>query len=72
MCESSAVLAVDRGVLWKAYDIEFGIDADLPFRTTSSYCGRPESYGARRSGRQTERKRDPMDRILGQILTGSG
>lgn len=56
----------------KAYDIEFGIDADLPFPANIVILQvRPESVWSKKDviGR-TEKKKDPMERILGQLLTG--
>jgi pyruvate,water dikinase len=56
----------------KAYDIEFGIDADLSFPENIIILQvRPESVWSRKeTAPKTERKRDPMERILSQLLTG--
>jgi len=56
----------------KAYDIEFGIDADLPFPENIIILQvRPESvWSKKEAAARTEKKKDPMERILGQLLTG--
>jgi pyruvate,water dikinase len=56
----------------KAYDIGFGIDADLPFPQNIIILQvRPESvWSKKETTTRTEKKRDPMDRILSQLLTG--
>ena len=56
----------------KAYDIEFGIDADLPFPENIIILQvRPESVWSKKQVEaKTEKKKDPMERILGQLLTG--
>lgn len=56
----------------KAYDIEFGIDADTPFPDSVIVLQvRPESVWSKREAvAKTEKKKDPMERILGQLLTG--
>ena len=56
----------------KAYDIEFGIDADMPFPENIVILQvRPESVWSKKEvAAKTERKRDPMERIVGQLLTG--
>ncbi len=56
----------------KAYDIEFGIDADLPFPENIIILQvRPESVWSKKEATaKTEKKKDPMERILGQLLTG--
>ncbi len=56
----------------KAYDIEFGIDADLPFPENIIILQvRPESVWSKKDvTARTEKKKDPMERILGQLLTG--
>ncbi len=56
----------------KAYDIEFGIDADLPFPQNIVILQvRPESVWSKKEATaKTEKKKDPMERILGQLLTG--
>lgn len=56
----------------KAYDIEFGIDADLGFPDNVIILQvRPESvWSKKEAAAKTEKKKDPMERILGQLLTG--
>ena len=56
----------------KAYDIEFGIDADMPFPENIIILQvRPESVWAKKeTAPKTEKKKDAMDRILAQLLTG--
>jgi len=56
----------------KAYDIEFGIDADLAFPENIIILQvRPESvWSKKEAASRTEKKKDPMERILGQLLTG--
>lgn len=56
----------------KAYDIEFGIDADLAFPGNIIILQvRPESVWSKKEvTARTEKKKDPMERILGQLLTG--
>ncbi len=56
----------------KAYDIEFGIDADLPFPENIIILQvRPESVWSKKEvTAKTEVKKDPMERILSQLLTG--
>jgi pyruvate,water dikinase len=55
-----------------AYDIEFGIDADFPFPENIIILQvRPESVWSKKEvAAKTEKKKDPMERILGQLLTG--
>jgi pyruvate,water dikinase len=56
----------------KAYDIEFGIDADMAFPGNVIILQvRPESVWSKREvTSRTEKKSDPMERLLGQLLTG--
>jgi pyruvate,water dikinase len=56
----------------KAYDIEFGIDADMPFPNNIIILQvRPESVWSKKEvTSKTEKKQDPMERILSQLLTG--
>ena len=61
-----------EGYYGKAYDIEFGIDADLGFPENIIILQvRPESvWSKKEAAARTEKKKDPMERILGQLLTG--
>lgn len=56
----------------KAYDIEFGIDADTSFPQNIIILQvRPESVWSKKEViSKTEKKQDPMERILSQLLTG--
>jgi pyruvate, water dikinase len=56
----------------KAYDIEFGIDRDMPFPENVVILQvRPESVWSKKEvAPKTEHKKDAMDRILSQLLTG--
>jgi pyruvate,water dikinase len=56
----------------KAYDIEFGIDSDVPFPENIVILQvRPESVWSKKEVvAKTEKKRDPMERVLGQLLIG--
>ncbi|MBA4390018.1 MAG: hypothetical protein C0399_03675 [Syntrophus sp. (in: bacteria)] len=56
----------------KHYDIEFGIDADLTFPGSVIILQvRPESiWNKKEVTARTEKKSDPMERILSQLLTG--
>ncbi|HVN22551.1 MAG TPA: PEP/pyruvate-binding domain-containing protein [Syntrophorhabdales bacterium] len=56
----------------KPYDIEFGIDADFQFPENIIILQvRPESVWSKKEvAPKTEQKKDAMDRILGQLLTG--
>jgi pyruvate,water dikinase len=56
----------------KAYDIEFGIDADFSFPDNIIILQvRPESVWSKKEvAAKTEKKKDPMERILTQLLTG--
>jgi pyruvate,water dikinase len=56
----------------QAYDIEFGIDADFPFPENIVILQvRPESVWSKKEvAAKTEKKKDPMERILAQLLTG--
>jgi pyruvate,water dikinase len=56
----------------QAYDIEFGIDEDLPFPESIIILQvRPESVWSKKEvAARTEKRKDPMERLLGQLLTG--
>ena len=56
----------------KPYDIEFAIDADLPFPDNVIILQvRPESvWAAKEASAKTEKKADAMDRIVSQLVTG--
>ena len=56
----------------KPYDIEFGIDADMSFPENLIILQvRPESVWSKKEvAAKTEKRKDPMERILGQLLTG--
>jgi pyruvate,water dikinase len=56
----------------KAYDIEFGIDDDIYFPQNIIILQvRPESVWSKKEvTSKTEKKQDPMERILSQLLTG--
>lgn len=56
----------------KPYDIEFGIDADLPFPENVIILQvRPESVWSKKEAEpKTEKKKDAMDRIISQLVTG--
>ena len=56
----------------KAYDIEFGIDTELPFPENIIILQvRPESvWSKKEAAPKTEKKKDAMDRMLGQLLAG--
>ncbi|OPY65810.1 MAG: Phosphoenolpyruvate synthase [Syntrophorhabdaceae bacterium PtaU1.Bin034] len=56
----------------KAYDIEFGIDADIDFPANIVILQvRPESVWSKKEvAAKTARRKDPMERIVGQLLTG--
>ncbi|MCX5811518.1 MAG: hypothetical protein NT178_03115 [Proteobacteria bacterium] len=55
-----------------AYDIEFGIDADIPFpQNVIILQVRPESvWNKKEVVSKTEGKKDPMELMLGQLLAG--
>lgn len=56
----------------KPYDIEFAIDADLPFPENVIILQvRPESVWSKKAEEaRTEQKKDAMDRIVAQLITG--
>jgi pyruvate, water dikinase len=56
----------------KEYDIEFGIDADYPFPENIIILQvRPESVWSKKEATaKLEPKKDPMERLLGTLLTG--
>jgi pyruvate,water dikinase len=56
----------------KPYDIEFAIDGDLPFPENVIILQvRPESVWTKKEAQaRTEKKKDAMDRIVSQLVTG--
>ena len=56
----------------KPYDIEFGIDSELPFPDNVIILQvRPESvWSKKEAAAKTEKKKDAMDRIVSQLVTG--
>jgi pyruvate,water dikinase len=56
----------------KAYDIEFGVDADIPFPQNIIILQvRPESVWSKKEVEaKTEVKKDPMERMLGVMMAG--
>ena len=56
----------------KAYDIEFGIDADMPFpQNVIILQVRPESvWSKKQAAPKTAKKTSAMDRIVSQLVTG--
>ncbi|MBU2603859.1 MAG: phenylphosphate synthase subunit beta [Actinobacteria bacterium] len=69
ICRVSKVIDKYYG---KPYDIEFAIDADLPFPDSVIILQvRPESVWSKKAGEgKTEQKKDAMDRIVSQLITG--
>lgn len=57
----------------KPYDIEFAIDADLPFpKSVIILQVRPESVWSKKEAqKKTEKKKSAMDRIVSNLLTGA-
>ncbi|MDF1555227.1 MAG: PEP/pyruvate-binding domain-containing protein [Deferrisomatales bacterium] len=56
----------------KRYDIEFGVDADLPFPENVIILQvRPESvWSKKKAEAKAAKKKDAMDRIVSQLITG--
>ena len=56
----------------KAYDIEFGVDADMPFPENVIILQvRPESVWSKKEvAPKTERKASGLERIVSQLMTG--
>ncbi len=69
ICRVSKVIDKYYG---KPYDIEFAIDADLPFPENVIILQvRPESVWSKKADEgRTEQKKDAMDRIVSQLITG--
>jgi pyruvate,water dikinase len=57
----------------KPYDIEFAIDADLPFPQNIIILQvRPESvWSKKEKKKKTKAKKDAMSRIVDQLVTGT-
>ncbi len=72
MLELARVGKLIENYYGKAYDFEFGIDADMPFPENIIILQvRPESVWSKKEvAAKTEKKADPMERILSQLLTG--
>jgi pyruvate,water dikinase len=72
MLELARVGKLIENYYGKPYDIEFGVDADMPFPENIIILQvRPESVWSKKEAvAKTEKKSDPMERILGQLLTG--
>jgi pyruvate,water dikinase len=72
MLELARVGKLIENYYGKAYDIEFGIDADMSFPHNIIILQvRPESVWSKKEvASKTEKKQDPMERILSQLLTG--
>ena len=72
MLELARVGKLIENYYGKAYDIEFGIDADMDFPDNIIILQvRPESVWSKKEvAAKTEKKADPMERILSQLLTG--
>jgi pyruvate,water dikinase len=72
MLELARVRKLIEDYYGKPYDIEFGIDADMPFPENIIILQvRLESVRSKKeAAAKTEKKSDRMERILGQLLTG--
>ncbi|MBN2402613.1 MAG: hypothetical protein JXN64_09445 [Spirochaetes bacterium] len=72
MLELARIGKVIENYYGKAYDIEFGVDADMPFPENIIILQvRPESVWSKKEAiAKTEKKKDPMDRLLSGLMTG--